>query len=175
MIIGLSGYAQSGKDTVAERLVTEHGFERVAFADPIRKMVYAMNPKINGNPLDELVDEYGWDIAKQNPEVREMLQQLGYSARVYLGEDIWVATALRKMSDKSKRYVITDVRFLNEAGTIKVLKGKIWRVERPEIEAANQHVSEWEMNAYNFDETLGNDGTVEELNFLVDSLVNKNV
>jgi len=175
MIIGLSGYAQSGKDTVAERLVTEHGFERIAFADPIRKMVYAMNPKINGNPLDELVDEYGWDIAKQNPEVREMLQQLGYSARVYLGDDVWIAAVLRKMWDKSQRYVITDVRFLNEAGTIKILKGKIWRVERPDIEAANQHVSEWEMNAYTFDETLGNDGSVEQLNFLVDSLVNKNV
>jgi dephospho-CoA kinase len=175
MIIGLSGFAQSGKDTVAERLVTEHGFERIAFADPIRKMIYAMNPKINGNPLDELVDDYGWDVAKKNPEVREMLQQFGYAARVYLGEDIWIAAALRKMDDKSKRYVITDVRFLNEAGTIKVLKGKIWRVERPEVEAANAHVSEWEMNAYNFDETIGNDGTVEQLNFLVDTLVNKNV
>jgi dephospho-CoA kinase len=175
MIIGLSGFAQSGKDTVAERLVTEHGFERIAFADPIRKMIYAMNPKINGNPLDELVDDYGWDVAKKNPEVRAMLQQFGYSARVYLGEDVWVAAALRKMSDKSKRYVITDVRFLNEAGTIKVLKGKIWRVERPEVEAANEHVSEWEMNAYNFDERISNDGTIEQLNFLVDKLVNKNV
>jgi hypothetical protein len=88
---------------------------------------------------------------------------------------VWIAAALRKMDDKSKRYVITDVRFLNEAGTIKVLKGKIWRVERPEVEAANAHVSEWEMNAYNFDETLGNDGTIEHLNFLVDTLVNKNL
>jgi dephospho-CoA kinase len=175
MIIGLSGYAQSGKDTVAERLVTQHGFERIAFADPIRSMVYAMNPKINGTPLVDLVDEYGWDIAKKKPEVRELLQSLGYAARVHLGEDIWVSAVLRKMWDKSQRYVITDVRFLNEAGTVKVLKGKVWRVERPGIDAANAHISEWEMNEYKFDETLGNDGTVEQLNFLVDTLVNKNV
>ena len=36
MIIGLSGYARSGKDTVAELLVLNYGFKRVAFADGIR-------------------------------------------------------------------------------------------------------------------------------------------
>jgi dephospho-CoA kinase len=175
MIIGLSGFAQSGKDTVAERLVTEHGFQRIAFADPIRELLYGMNPKVNGTSLIDLVDEYGWDIAKKHHEVRELLQSLGYSARRVLGDDVWVAAALRKMWDKSENYVIADVRFLNEAGTIKVLKGKVWRVERPGVDAVNEHISEWEMNAYAFDETLGNDGTVEQLNFLVDKLVNKNV
>jgi len=99
MIIGLSGYAQSGKDTVADVLVKEYGFERVTFADPIRKILYAIDPKINGNSLVELVDDYGWDIAKKNPEVREMLQHLGYSARVHIYQDIWIMAAFSKMRE----------------------------------------------------------------------------
>jgi dephospho-CoA kinase len=40
MIIGLTGYAQSGKDTVANILVENYGYQRVAFADPIRALLY---------------------------------------------------------------------------------------------------------------------------------------
>ena len=47
MIIGLSGYARSGKDAVAQVLVSEFGFKRVAFADPIRDLLYEMDPKID--------------------------------------------------------------------------------------------------------------------------------
>ena len=35
MIIGLSGYARSGKDTAADRLVNNHGFVRYSFAAPM--------------------------------------------------------------------------------------------------------------------------------------------
>ena len=46
MIIGLSGYARSGKDTVAETLVNEYGFKRVAFADKIKDLLYTMGDVI---------------------------------------------------------------------------------------------------------------------------------
>lgn len=174
VIIGLSGYASSGKDTVAEHLVNEHRFERVAFADPIREILLAMNPIVHDVRLKELVDEYGWDLAKQRPEVRHYLQVLGYSARVNIDQEVWIRAAFRKFSrDIYAKYVITDVRFINEAVAIKQLNGKIWRIERPDVTAVNGHVSEWEMDAYKFDEVLGNDGTLEELRFLVDTLVSK--
>jgi hypothetical protein len=179
MIIGLSGYASSGKDTVAERLVSTHGFHRLAFADPIREMLYGMDPIVwgdtyeGGQSLSKFVDEVGWDVAKQHKEVRRLLQSLGYSARNVLGPDIWLSSAIYKM-ELGKNYVYTDVRFQNEADTLKgALSAKLWRVNRPGVEAANEHVSEWELNAYTFDENLGNDGTIEQLHFLVDSLVNK--
>ncbi len=53
MIIGLTGYAQSGKDTVANILVERYGFTRVAFADKIREFLYETNPmydSIAGEP-----------------------------------------------------------------------------------------------------------------------------
>lgn len=36
-IVGISGHARSGKDTIAERLVTAHGFVRVGWADPMKR------------------------------------------------------------------------------------------------------------------------------------------
>lgn len=37
MIVGISGHAGAGKDTIADRLVEQHGFVRVGFADPMKR------------------------------------------------------------------------------------------------------------------------------------------
>ena len=37
-IISISGLSKSGKDTMAEVLVKEHGFSRIALADPLREL-----------------------------------------------------------------------------------------------------------------------------------------
>jgi dephospho-CoA kinase len=44
MIIGISGYARSGKDTVANYLVEHHEFTRMAFADAMREALLRLNP-----------------------------------------------------------------------------------------------------------------------------------
>jgi len=36
-LVGISGQAGSGKDTVADRLVTDHGFVKVGLADPLKR------------------------------------------------------------------------------------------------------------------------------------------
>ncbi len=78
MIIGLSGYAQSGKDTVAELLCLNYGFKRIAFADAIREGVVRLNPMLDdGIRVADLVEDYGWDVAKGNTEVRRLLQVFG--------------------------------------------------------------------------------------------------
>lgn len=38
-VIGLSGKARSGKDTIADYLVTQHGYTKVAFADTLKQFV----------------------------------------------------------------------------------------------------------------------------------------
>jgi hypothetical protein len=78
MIIGLSGYAQSGKDTTAELLCLNYKYKRQSFADPMRHALMIINPKLDSiTRLSEYVDDYGWDMAKQNPEVRRLLQVFG--------------------------------------------------------------------------------------------------
>ena len=167
MIIGLSGYARSGKDEVAKILVEEYGYKRIAFADNIRKLLYATNPQVGGNRLQFLVEDYGWDVAKSQPEVRHLLQSLGVAARNLFGEDFWVAQALSQVHLENN-WVITDVRFTNEADRIKQYdNSQVWRIKRNGVEAVNGHVSEHDMDGYQVDMILKNEGTLEDLRTLV--------
>jgi hypothetical protein len=166
MIIGLSGYAQSGKNTVGDILVDHHGFIQLAFADAIRDFLYEINPYVKSEfRVKGLVDAYGWDKAKvENEELRELLQRLGVAGREMIDEYLWVALTMSQIKDPHEgRYVITDVRFPNEAAAIQSQGGQIWRIERPGVDAANAHVSETAMDPWLFDETIINDGTIEDL------------
>ena len=168
-IIGLTGYAQSGKDTLANILMDKYGYRRIAFADTIREFLYEVNPMVACSPtgyLKDLVNLVGWDKAKQEPQVRRLLQDLGVAARKLIDEDIWVTIALRNI-DAGDRVVITDVRFENEAERISELGGQLWRVKRPGVEAVNAHVSETQMDGYRVDQIFLNNGTVEDLKLLV--------
>ena len=164
MIIGLSGYAQSGKDTVAQVLVDNYGFTRIAFADKIREFLYEVNPMVGCSPsgyLKDLVDLEGWEKAKQEPQVRRLLQDLGVGARKVFGDDFWIKQALKNIDQGN--YVITDVRFKNEATAIWLMPGKIWRVTRPGVTAVNAHVSETQMDDYPVDHFVKNDGDIKDL------------
>ena len=178
MLIGLSGYAQSGKDSVAEVLVRDFGFTRVAFADKIKELLYEMNPIIwADNQFDgytesrfqQPVDDVGWDEAKQHDEVRRLLQTLGIGARHVFGEDFWVNQALRP--GLPEKVVVTDVRFPNEMQAIWALNGKIWRVERPGIGPVNDHISEHAIKDEPVDLHINNTGTLEDLEKTVHNLM----
>ena len=168
-LIGLTGYAQSGKDTVASILVEKYGYTRIAFADKIRDFLYGINPMVACSPtgyLQDLVNLVGWDKAKQEPQVRRLLQDLGISARELLDENIWITTALSKV-DKDARVVVTDVRFENEAMMIKLMGGQLWRVKRVGFGPVNEHVSESELDGYKVNQIFVNNGTLEDLEVLV--------
>lgn len=179
MIIGLSGYARSGKDTVAQFLVENYGYTRVAFADNIRHMLLDLNPYVGIGPsnynhtaLADLVAVNGWESAKQHPEVRRLLQDLGVAARNYLGEDVWIKAALNTPT-QSDGLVITDVRFINEAKAIKDRGGEIWRVFRPGITAVNGHISETQMDGYACDRLVDNSGDLKDLSIEIASIFSK--
>jgi hypothetical protein len=163
-LIGLSGYAQSGKDTAAAAL-TDVGWTRIAFADVLRSAVYALDPLMpDGRRVSDVVDEMGWDSAKVNfREIRTLLQRMGTEVgRNLLGENIWVDTALRDL-DPEGRYVITDCRFPNEAKAIRDRGGKVVRIHRPGTEAANDHPSETSLDNFAFDAILVNSGSIKSL------------
>ena len=164
MIIGLSGYAQSGKDSTAELLCLNYDYERRAFADPIRHAMMRLNPKLDSiTRLAEHVDDYGWDVAKHNPEVRRLLQVFGTEVgRKMFGDDVWIKLALRDLRPED-RIVISDVRFPNEAEAIKKLGGSVWRINRHNHSAINGHASEHAMDNYMFNHVIYNDGTLDDL------------
>jgi len=171
MIIGLTGYAQSGKDTVADILVENYGYQRVAFADPIRDLLYEANPMLKeGYRVQGLVDVYGWDRVKVDyPEARDLLQRLGVGARKTFGEDFWIEQALKGLKlFGNANYVITDVRFPNEAIAIrKYDNAQVWRIKRNGVNAVNQHVSETAMDGEKVDQIFMNTGSLEDLKTLI--------
>lgn len=169
MIIGLTGYAQSGKDSVANILVENYGYQRIAFADPIRALLYEANPMLKeGYRVQGLVDVYGWDKVKVDyPEARNLLQNLGVGARKTFGDMFWVNQALKGVYPEGD-FVITDVRFPNEAKAIRLHEGsQIWRVRREGFSAVNAHVSESAMDGEKVDQIFVNNGTLDDLKVLI--------
>lgn len=166
MIIGLSGYAQVGKDTVASILVEDYGYTRIGFADIIKKAAYVLDPIItlDGMRLAHAVDKYGWETAKQSPEVRRILQIFGSEiGRDLIDPQLWVELTMSAVHQNDK-IVISDVRFRNEAEEIKWKHGEIWRVSRIEKDApVNVHRSETDMDSWDFDQYISNNGTIDDL------------
>lgn len=168
-LIGLTGYAQVGKDTLASILVEKYGYRRIAFADTIRTFLYEVNPMVGCSPsgyLKDLVNLVGWDKAKQEPQVRRLLQDTGVAARTLLGEDVWISAALADL-DPTEKVVVTDVRFKNEAEMIRLLGGQLWRIKRFNTNAVNDHVSEIDLDGYAVDQIFLNNGTLEDLEVLI--------
>lgn len=166
MLIGLAGYAQSGKDTFANLLVERHGFVRVAFADALRECLYTLDPMVTveGLRLQDLVDDFGWDKVKVDvPEVRELLQRFGTEVgRKLIDDDLWVTLAMRRTLSHS-RVVITDVRFPNEAEAIVDAGGIVVRVTRPGTGPVNGHHSETAMDGWKYHSVVVNDASIEDL------------
>lgn len=182
-LIGLSGYARSGKDEAALALM-KSGYERIAFADKLRDFLYALNPivgvvepyiygPVKMIRLQEVIDHYGWDGYKETPyvdEIRPLLQRLGTEAgRQTLWDSLWIDAAMHDLNQDGK-YVVTDCRFINEADAIRNLGGTVVRISRFGIGPANSHASETSLDDYRFDFNVANDGTIEEFHHLVRSV-----
>ncbi len=171
MLIAFSGLKGSGKDTAAKVLVDEYGFTKIAFADALREALLILNPWVayaghgyGTLPLAELIEDSGWDWAKNNvPEVRRLMQVFGTEVgRQLLGENVWVDILFKKYPDinsDESRYVITDCRFDNEARFVDTHSGSIIWIERPEL-VSDGHASEspemkrWRRWIITNDETL---------------------
>lgn len=105
--------------------------------------------------------------------VRDFLQKLGTDGlRDNLHKNVWVNALMADYegiydldTDKTTypNWVITDTRFPNEAQAIQQANGIIIRVERPGVKPINNHPSEVSLDDWNFDHTIMNDGSVEDL------------
>lgn len=169
MLIGLSGYAQSGKDSLAGFLRDDHGFETRSFADPLKALLYAVDPllapapdtPLNSVQISWMVDRVGWEETKAAYSLspfgaRAYLQRLGAGARDIFGEDFWVDALFGTVSEYAHT-VITDCRYPNEAQAVKERGGYMIRIERPGTGPANAHASENALDTFPFDGYVNND------------------
>jgi len=177
MILGLSGWARAGKDTVADYLVDKYGFVKMSFASPMREALYRLNPRIqvaqmHAVPLATVVDSMGWEELKAvSPDIRPLMQRLGTEVgREMFGENFWVDLAM-KQAAQHERVVFADCRFQNEANAIKEANGFNWRISRPGFEAANDHISEHDLDDFKFNLYLNNAHQVTHLHDAIDALI----
>lgn len=184
-IIGMSGYAGSGKDTAAAELMfsADLDYTRVSFADKLREFALAVDDEVvirpgdphyevfaveDGRPAIVLLSDVlatlagDWTEAKLIPAIRRRLQRIGTDAgRNVLGENVWVDAVMADLPDGP--IVFTDTRFPNEAQAVTDAGGYVVRVTRPGVDAVNAHVSETALDDWDFDAHLYNDGSAAEL------------
>lgn len=177
MIIGLSGYAQVGKDTVANYLVSNYGFVKVSFADPLREALYRLDPKIDiadmrGVSLRAAVDGLGWENVKVDSEdARRLLQRMGTEVgREMFGEDFWVNQGLLRAKEHDN-VVFADTRFENEANAIRKNGGQVWRIVKKDHGPVNNHPSETALDNYDFDDIVHNNVSIEALHSWVNAAI----
>lgn len=185
-VIALTGLKQSGKDTVASYLVEEHGFTRVAFADPVREHIYTLNPILHitydlrtgvQGPirLAKFVDLNGWEKAKEHPEVRRLLQIYATEViRDQVDPDMWLNLGLGKIRKINGPVVVTDMRFKNELqALVSRLHARTARVNRKAATHADAHRSEHELAGVKLDYDIDNNGTIADLENRVDIMLGR--
>lgn len=187
MIIALSGYGGSGKDSVADVLVGIHGFKQYAWADTLRLAASELNPIVAVAPdgeilrYNDVLEMVGYNEAKfMFPEVRTFLQRLGTEVgRNLISDTVWVDATINRIERDGALdgdIVLTDTRFLNEANAVREMsadgstKAVLVRINRPGIGPAGDHPSETELDDYEFDYIIHNDGTLSDLKASVSSL-----
>jgi hypothetical protein len=174
--IALIGKARSGKDTVAEHLVKNHGFTRFAFADPLKEMALRLNPWVDiavpgeAEPrfarLADLISAWGWERAKDSvPEVRRILQEYGQGVREQQAE-FWIEALLLRAIQVRTPIVVSDCRYINEAVMLARAGFTLVRIDRPAagLEGdAGAHSSETEQEEIKAHSTILNDADVPAL------------
>lgn len=181
ILIGLSGYAGTGKDTVREML-QDQGYTGFAFADPIRGMLREL---LTSSGIDDrFIDEREFKevpIHELGVSYRQMAQTLGTEWGRNLAPDFWLRIAKSYMDEQidlgGTHFCVSDVRFPNEAQWVRDQGGVIWRVTRPQAAPIRAHVSERLLTEFSTDAEIHNGGSVGDLHRTVmaalDSLTQK--
>lgn|GEM_PF-98824 len=167
ILIGLSGKKGSGKDTAADALVHDFGYERHAFASRLKAAVTRLDPIIDVDDegiyrYASAVVDHGEERVKAWPEARRLLQRMGTEVgRDLFGDSFWVDQTMRDVDASGTPVVITDVRFPNEVQAIRERGGIVVRIERDGL-PEDAHPSEHALDDYTFDVVIQNEGTVDE-------------
>ena len=186
MIIGLSAKAGVGKNQLAEFIIEEfeknynRKFYEASFADKLKRMCkfqFGLSDDQLWGDKKELADERFPKSERERPDngavvywtSREIMQELGAFYRK-IDRDFWVKSLKNfldhELSKGHKDFIITDVRYVNEAGFIKNRKGVLVRINRnidKKIHGTS-HESEIGLDNYEgFDINVDNNGSLDDL------------
>ena len=161
-LIGLTGKARSGKDTVGDYL-SEHKYETYAMASPIKeacRAAFGWTDEHLFGDLKEVVDPlYGITP-------REAMQKMGTEfGRDMINPKLWELRAKHQI-ESTEYLVITDLRFDNEALLVLKHGGIVLNIERDTRDVINGvegHSSEDGISKHLITRTIKNNGSLVDL------------
>lgn len=149
LLIAISGKARHGKDTVGDILMKKYGGTILKFAGALYQ-------------LTDFIQDYIGEARHKDPK---LLQDLGSYCRDQIDPDFWVQILRRKILRTSGNIFITDLRYENEAETLRKMGFIIIRVNRPNapVDRDMTHPSETALDRYDFDFVVQNDRAIDDL------------
>ena len=138
MIIGFTGPIGCGKSFAARHLVNNHGFTIHKMAEPLKSMMRAIG--LTDQHIEGALKEVPCDLlCGKTP--RRAMQTLGTEwGRALVGDDLWVN--LWRHTLPAGRIVCDDVRYANEAATVRSLGGIVIEIRREGVGTHGAHASE---------------------------------
>lgn len=153
ILIGISGKRRTGKTTLAEILAKTYGFTHLSFAKVLKQEVrdkFGLTQcETDGANKESIIPSLGITP-------REVMIRWGQAVRG-IDPNYWVkqvqAEILGATQAQLGRYVISDVRFINEADWIRRHGGNLIRLERDESYTGTNidDPSETQLDGYFFD------------------------
>ena len=135
VILGLMGYAKSGKDSIAKTFIEKYGYQRVAFADNIKKEMNTYLKEAICNDINTRLEEKRgfieyWpmvvsqiDFFTENLELKKILRPYiiwyGETLRTINGQFCWINKALEEDGRDMDKIVLSDVRRVAELDLFK--------------------------------------------------------
>lgn len=173
VIVGLSGKAGAGKDTVADLLVARHGFRKFAFGRSVKDACAAVfsfsHEQLYGSQQAKNSVDPAWGYSP-----RQAMQALGDALRGALDSDVWVKSLARQIElSGCDRVVICDVRYRNEIDWLVQQGGVAIRIERPSSLSGNEaaHQSEIALDSFSgWDYIIRNESSIDRLTADVDNI-----
>lgn len=174
-LIGLGGYAYSGKDAFADVLEKDLGWYKTYMSKALRECLEVLNPIIEHDfwndklvRFGDLIKDVGYEKAKEHKEVRALLQRMGTEVgRKLWHENFWVDLCFSDVANqlmmKNRNVTVTGIRYPNELNRVHNLSGVTIWVERPGYVAVNEHSSDNSLTKLDFDYVFTNGGTLEDL------------
>lgn len=153
MLVGIyAPAAGSGKSSIADHLVTRHGFTHLSFAEPLKSMIGSLLLDFGYSPQDA---HHMTHVAKTAPlpeidkhvDARHLLRTLGTEwGRDCIHSEVWLrcwtSRYQRLQLQGVTRIVVDDMRFPNEAALLDRFGAQLWKVTRPGKQRDTYHTSE---------------------------------
>lgn len=160
LILGLVGQKRVGKDTFADYLVNNYGFVKLAFAEPIKhiaSIVFNLDyDKLDDMDKEAIMPDYGISLRQFYQKFgTELMRNDLYNHLPELESKvpkhyIWIHNLLQRIqkyrAQGQHRFVISDVRFTDEATSIFEIGGKLVRINREGFGGTDGHSSETTIN-----------------------------